>query len=454
MRYLPHSDSEIKEMLEAIGVDDIEELFRSIPQSNRCIVESPSSGLTEHVLRRSMEELSGKNVLHEIMLAGSGASFHSIPSAVDNIISRSEFLTAYTPYQPEVSQGTLQAVFEFQTMVCELFGMDVSNASMYDGASALGEAILMANRIHKGKRSRVLVSRAINPNYLSVVKTMVESFGGIEIEFLDIDPDTGETIYPEDFSADISAVAVPYPGFFGVIENLETVTSKCSENGVLSICSMTDISLLSLFKSPGELGFDIATGEGMGLAGTSGMGGPSLGLMACKTDYTKQMPGRIVGQTIDSNGEDGYVLTLATREQHIKREKATSNICSNQALVALAFTVHMSLLGPDGFRNLGAGCKNATDALVKGLASIEGVKKVYSGPYFNEVTLSFRCDTRELRKYLSKHGILLGVMVKWFYPELQGADDMLVINANEMISDSDITKTIDLVRDFMEGGAR
>lgn len=451
MRYIPHSEAEIREMLGVIGASSVEDLFRSIPANNRCVNETPSPGLSEHELRKKLEGMASLNRLHSIFMAGSGAVFHAVPAAVDNIISRSEFLTAYTPYQPEISQGTLQVIFEFQSTVCELFGLDVSNASMYDGASALGEAVLMAIRVLKEKRRRVLISSAVNPNYLRVVRTMVESFGGIDIEMLPIDEKTGATIYPDVIDPDVAAVVAPYPGFFGVVENLGPVTEKCRAAGAISICTMTDIAHLSILKSPGELGFDIATGEGMGIAGTSGMGGPSLGLMACKDSYVKQMPGRIVGQTIDSNGQTGYVLTLATREQHIKREKATSNICSNQALVALAFTVHMGLLGRQGLRNMAAASHSGLKKLTEKLLSIPGVSRPLSGPIFNEIALSFDCDIDGLRKHLSDKDILFGVPVRWFYPDLPGNEKMIVLCITEIVGDEDIDVAVSCVSEYMEG---
>ncbi len=452
MRYLPHSPQDIQHMLQTIGVPDVEHLFRSIPRDQRTERPDDSPGLPECQLRRYLEGLAARNKNFCVSLASAGAPFHAVPKAVETIVGRSEFQTAYTPYQPEVSQGTLQAVFEFQTIVSELMGLDVSNASLYDGASAVGEALLLALRVHKGKRPVVWVSEGLHPHAKEVVRTMLHAFGDVTIQWLPLDPGTGATVLPGAVTADVAAVAVGYPNFLGVIEDIAAVSAAARSAGALSIVSVPDPANLGVLASPGALGADIAVGEGMGLAGTAGMGGPGLGLMAVRDEYVKQMPGRIVGQTVESRGGVGYVLTLATREQHIRREKATSNICSNQALVALAFTVHLSLLGPSGLRDLATLSRNRAMALRRGLLGIPGVRPLVTGPVMNEFALVFPRDAAGLRAHLADNGIFFGVPLARFCPERPEWREAILLAATETACPDDIAHTILLVKDFYREG--
>lgn len=452
MRYLPHSPQDIQHMLQMIGVPDVEHLFRSIPRDQRTERPDDSPGLPECQLRRYLEGLAARNKNFCVSLASAGAPFHAVPKAVETIVGRSEFQTAYTPYQPEVSQGTLQAVFEFQTIVSELMGLDVSNASLYDGASAVGEALLLALRVHKGKRPVVWVSEGLHPHAKEVVRTMLHAFGDVTIQWLPLDPGTGATVLPGPVTADVAAVAVGYPNFLGVIEDVAAVSAAARSAGALSIVSVPDPANLGVLASPGALGADIAVGEGMGLAGTAGMGGPGLGLMAVRDEFVKQMPGRVVGQTLESRGGVGYVLTLATREQHIRREKATSNICSNQALVALAFTVHLSLLGPSGLRDMATLSRNRAMALRRGLLGIPGVRPLVTGPVMNEFALVFPKDAAGLRAHLADNGILFGVPLARFSPERPEWREAILLAATETACPDDIAHTILLVKDFYREG--
>ncbi len=437
MRYLPHSDEEIKQMLETIGVSSIEDLFASIPQSHRFSGTLP--------LPEPMDEWSIKNLFDDMLwgssdpydaLVGAGAYFHIVPEAVWHVVSRSEFMTAYTPYQPEVSQGTLQAMFEFQTMVSELMGLEVANASLYDGATALGEAVLMAHRLLKGKRRTVLVSRALHPLYLKTLLTYVHSVADIRVKWLEWDPETGATTVPAEVDGDVFAIAVGYPNFFGVVEDLAVFADAAQAAGAHLIASVPDPALLSVLESPGRLGATIAVGEGSGLAGTSGMGGPGLGLMATTRKAIKQLPGRLVGKTVDTEGREGYVLTLSSREQHIRRERATSNICSNQALVALAFAVHVSMLGYDGLHRMTTlGVRKL--ARVMGILEKIGATRKFTGPVVNEMVIHIP-DSRKVLEDLRNMSVYLGIPLdRWLCEEFK--DDVLVCTT-EVVSDEVIDR--------------
>ncbi|MDA3862851.1 MAG: aminomethyl-transferring glycine dehydrogenase subunit GcvPA [Deltaproteobacteria bacterium] len=450
MRYLPQSEFDIEKMLKEIGVDSIEELFASIPKEDKSTGVKLEKGRDELHLCRYFHSLATKNKVKDIILAGGGVYPHNFPAAAGSIVSRPEFATAYTPYQPEVSQGTLQAIFEFQTIVSELMQLEVANASMYDAGSALGEALLMAYRANREKRKKVLVSKAISPDYLQVVKTMLQSFGDIEIEYLPWDSKTGKTILPESLDKNVAAVALGYPNYFGVIEDITQMTALTSTKKALAITVSQDAAVLGMLEAPGNLGVDIAVAEGMSLAGTWGMGGPGVGLMATRKKYTKKMPGRIVGQTKDEEGNSGYVLTLATREQHIRREKATSNICTNQALVALAFTVHLSLLGSRGLTRINALMRNRALELYEELLAIKGVEPVFTGPFFSEFVLSFPGNTDELRKFMAAHGIVLGINLKKYSDVDSVFDNAIVLSTTELVETQDIEKTIKLIRQFYQ----
>ncbi|MBU1026330.1 MAG: aminomethyl-transferring glycine dehydrogenase subunit GcvPA [Candidatus Margulisbacteria bacterium] len=364
MSYVPNSTQDKAEMLAALGNKSSEELFANIPAKVR-LKKQPElpAPLSEPELLEELKSQSGKNRAFNFL--GAGSYKHFIPSAVKHIVSRSEFYTAYTPYQAEASQGTLQAIYEYQTMLCSLTGMDVANASMYDGATALTEAAFLACRATK--RKEILVSSAVHPEYRNVLKTYAKAAGFIVKEF-SFDKNTGQTILPQSLTANSSCLILAQPNFFGCLEDISGVAEKVHANGSLFIVSIDPISL-GLLKAPGDYGADIVTGEGQTLGNPVSFGGPGLGIFAAKKALIRQVPGRIVGQTIDVDGKRGFCLTLQAREQHIRRERAFSNICSNEALAALAATAYLSLMGKQGLRKVAELCLQKTAYAKKLLGS-------------------------------------------------------------------------------------
>ena len=356
MRYLPHTKKDVEEMLKKVGASSLEELFESVPESLRMKgdLDLPEP-FDEGRLMDHMGALSVKNraLSCHASFVGCGAYRHHVPATVDMLISRGEFFTAYTPYQPEVSQGTLQGAFEFQTSVAEIMGMDVANASLYDGASACAEAVLMMHRVQR-RRQRVLVSQGVHPEHLETCRTFTEGVDDLVLEEVPLDKDGATDLgaLEEKLGKDVAGVLVQSPNVFGVVEKVREVAEKADEVRALMCLSVGELTSLGILESPGACGCHIAVGEGLGLCGPVNMGGPGVGLMACGDRYKRALPGRLVGETVDQEGRRGYVLTLATREQHIRREKATSNICTNQALMALSLGIHLSLLGKTGFRKL------------------------------------------------------------------------------------------------------
>jgi len=386
MRYLPHTDDDVRRMLEVIGARSIDALFASIPESLR--LKQPLQlppALCESELKQHLGELAGG--APPIALVGAGAYQHAIPVIVDQLLLRTEFFTAYTPYQPEISQGTLQAIFEYQTMMAELTGLDVANASMYDGASATAEAVLMAWRIGREKKSAVLVSAALHPEYREVLATYTAAMP-IKLRTVDVDPSgaTDRAALAKQLDADTAVVVLQAPNFFGVVEDVAAVAAAAKSAGAIVVTATPEPVALGIMRSPGDAGAEIAVGEGLGLTGALSFGGPGFGFFAARKDHLRQMPGRLVGATVDSRGERGFVLTLSTREQHIRREKATSNICSNQGLCALAGSIALSCLGPQGLREL-AQHNLAKAEYAKRKATQFGLKLVFSGPTFNEFVL-------------------------------------------------------------------
>lgn len=392
-------------MLETIGVDSIDDLFREIPENLRYRrdLDIPS-GFDEYRLFGHLKSLSEKNVdLSRVTcFLGAGIYDRYIPASVGAVISRGEFLTAYTPYQPEVSQGYLQTIYEFQTMVAELFGMDVANASMYDGATAIAEAVIMASSINK--RNVAYVSAALHPHSRQVIDTYCWSMG---MDVRDIPVTDGAT---EDYSGvgeDAACVVVQYPNFFGVIEDLGNARDAARKNGSLFLVS-ADTTACGLLPPPGEFNADIVTGEGQPLGIAMGYGGPVLGLFTCKREYVRSIPGRIVGRTHDGQGRPGYTMTLRTREQDIRREKATSNICTNEALMALAATVYMTAVGKNGIRLVAESTVRNTQYAMKKLTEAGGVVK-FSGKVFGEFVLELPTDAEKIRDRLLEQGILAGL---------------------------------------------
>jgi len=428
-------------MLAAIGVGSVEELFDEIPRELRA---GPSTGmpaaLNEMEVARLMRDRAERDGTW-LNFIGAGAYEHHIPAAVWQIVTRGEFYSAYTPYQAEASQGTLQLLYEYQTMMASLTGLDVTNTSLYDGASALAEAVLMAVRTHKTSR-RVLVPASVHPVWRKVARTIVRN-QGIELIEAPYDREAGHVMTDALDSAarggDIAAVVVPQPNFFGVLEPVDELTNWAHLRGALALAVVNPIAL-ALLKPPGEwgsTGADIAVGDGQPLGSPLAGGGPYFGFMACRKDLVRQMPGRIVGATTDAEGRRGFVLTLQAREQHIRRSKATSNICTNQGLMVAAATVHMALLGPEGLARVARACHANTLALASKLKAVGGVSRAFSGAFFHETALRLPTPAAPVLQALKAQGILGGLDLKWEYPELGHA---LLVCATETKNEDDLTR--------------
>lgn len=427
--FLPQTEGEIQEMLRTIGVDSVSDLFKDIPDKFEVDLAIPESE-DEFSVLRDLKELSQRNTsLNELsVFRGGGIYKHFIPSAVQRIGCRGEFLTAYTPYQPEVSQGTLQMLFEFQTMICELTGMEVANSSMYDGASACAEAALMAVRIN-GK-SRVIISESLHPEYISTVKSYC--FGGnIEVELVKFDRETGQIDCGDlesKLSENVSALIVGYPNFLGVIEDLEAIRSIIGEK-VLLITAANPIAL-GLLQAPGNLGADIVVGEGQSLGNPPSLGGPGFGFFASKEEHIRKMPGRIIGQTKDKEGRTGYVMVLQTREQHIRRSKATSNICSNQAFNVLLASIYMSLIGPKGLKDIARRCYDKAHYLANRIEKMDKLRPVFTGPFFNEFVVEFDGDLSMINSRLLEEQILGPLDLGKFREDMQNYGLICTTEAN------------------------
>ena len=373
-------------MLQQIGVASIENLFDSIPENLRLRDHlNVPAAMSELELLNRFDELAARNqAAQRISFLGGGAYSHYIPTIVDHLISRSEFFTAYTPYQPEISQGTLQAIFEFQTLVCQLTGMDIANASMYDGSTAMAEAVLMAERVTR--RSKVVVSSAIHPQYLEVAHTYVQH-AGIELEPAKTDDQAGQTLL-DSIDDNTAAVVVQSPNFFGCIEDVTAIAEKAHAAGALLVVVVTEAMSFGLLKSPGACGADIVVAEGQSFGVPVSFGGPYVGLFATREKYARQIPGRLVGEAYDKQGRRGFVLTLATREQHIRREKATSNICTNEGLIALAATVYLETMGRRGVQEAAQHCVQKAHYAAREIAKLKGFSLPYSAPFFNEFVVN------------------------------------------------------------------
>jgi glycine dehydrogenase subunit 1 len=403
LRYIPNSPEERGEMLEAIGLKSAEQLFDSIPPQLRLQrpLNTPAA-LSEIELLDKFERLGQQNpAARRISFLGAGAYSHYIPTIVDHIISRSEFFTAYTPYQPEISQGTLQTIFEFQTLVCQLTGMDLANASMYDGSTALAEAVLMAERVTR--RSKAVASTAVHPQYLEVVKTYVQH-AGIHLELAHFDERTGQSAaaLAEAVDDQTAALVVQSPNFFGCIEDVKALADAAHAKGALLIVAITEAMSLGLLKSPGACGVDIVVAEGQSFGVPLSFGGPYVGLFATRDKYARQIPGRLVGEAYDKQGRRGFVLTLATREQHIRREKATSNICTNEGLIALAATVYMEAMGRRGIQEAAQQCVQKAAYAARRISGVKGFSFPFSGPRFNEFVVRAPGNAAELLSRLAK----------------------------------------------------
>ncbi|SHL46813.1 aminomethyl-transferring glycine dehydrogenase subunit GcvPA [Roseibium suaedae] len=435
MRYLPLSDTDRADMLARVGVDSIDELFADIPAKARLndLVDLPRRA-GELQVERQLSALASKNVPASSVpfFVGAGAYKHHVPSTVDHLIQRSEFLTSYTPYQPEITQGTLQYLFEFQTQVARLTAMDVANASMYDGSTGTGEAVLMAHRVTK--RKKAVLSGGLHPQYREVVEGLSGQAGDVVVA-LPADPKGTEDILSQ-IDKETSCVVVQSPNFFGQIIDLKPVAEKAHECGALLVAVFTEVVSLGLIEPPGTQGADIVVGEGQSIGNGLNFGGPYVGLFATRQKYVRQMPGRLCGETTDVDGKRGFVLTLSTREQHIRRDKATSNICTNSGLCCLAFTIHMSLLGGTGLTQL-ARINHANAVKLKGLlAAVPGVE-VLNTAYFNEFTVKLPKAAHGVVEALAEKGILAGVPVSRLIPGKPELENLLVVASTEVNTDED-----------------
>ena len=426
-RYIPHTEEDIRKMLETVGVKKVEDLFQTVPKEFRL---SKSLNLPEPLSEADLIR-HFQNLQVPIMSSflGAGAYHHFIPSVVLSLVSRSEFYTAYTPYQPEISQGTLQAIFEYQTLMCQLTGMEVSNASLYDGASSLAEAVLMAYRITKKKK--VLVSQAIHPEYRRVIQTYIDPDQQeiVPIPYQKDEGRTDEKILFDFLKEDVGAVVIQNPNFFGVIEDLHSIGERVREAGGLMVVGFSEAVAYGILQPPGAMEADIVAGEGQSLGIPVSFGGPYLGIFTTRERFVRNMPGRLVGETIDLEGKRGFVLTLATREQHIRRERATSNICTNEGLCALMATIFLSCLGKEGLRELAMMNLSKAEYAKKVISRIRGCKLNFAAPTFNEFVLQIEKEPEKVLEKLKGENILGGLPLKNFCPEL---DRHLLITITEM----------------------
>ncbi len=441
MRYLPLTDADRPAMLDVVGVDTIDALFADVPAEH--YLEGPIEGLPPHAsemaVERHMAKLAAQNLSagEAPFFLGAGAYRHHIPASVDHLIQRGEFLTSYTPYQPEIAQGTLQVLFEFQTQVARLFGCAVANASLYDGSTACWEAAAMAGRVTK--RDKVLLSSGLHPHYVSTVKTMGR-FNGDTVEYAEptLTAETDFAALAKAVDGETGCVVVQYPDIFGRIGDMSALADACHAAGALLVAVVTEPVALGALKSPGEMGADIVVGEGQALGVGLQFGGPYLGLFAVRDPrHVRQMPGRLCGATVDAEGKRGFVLTLSTREQHIRREKATSNICTNSGLCALAFSIHLTLLGEKGLRALAAENHRLACLAADRLARVPGVE-VLNESFFNEFTIIVPGDARELVRDLADKSVLAGVSLGRLYPDGDRREHGLIVAVTETVSEEDI----------------
>jgi glycine dehydrogenase subunit 1 len=448
MRYLPLTDADRREMLAVVGAKSVDELFRDVPQSAR--LGGKIAGLPDHQgeleVERAFQSFAAKNVSpgSAPFFIGAGAYRHHVPATVDYMIQRGEFLTSYTPYQPEITQGTLQYLFEFQTQVTLLTGMEVANASMYDGSTAASEAVLMANRITR--REKAVLSGGLHPQYRRIIETTARWEGfhvvtgkpdaeGLEDLIASVDKET-------------SCVVVQNPSFFGHVRDFGRLAEACHAAGALLVVVVTEVVSLGLIKPPGEMGADIVVCEGQSIGNGLGFGGPYVGLFATRDKYVRQMPGRLVGETVDAEGRRGFVLTLSTREQHIRREKATSNICTNAGLCALAFTVHLTLLGEAGFRRLAELNHAKASELADRVAALPGLK-VLNDSFFNEFTVALPKAAAPVVEALAAKRILGGVPVSRLIPDDPSVENLLLLAATETATEHGMAPLIAALKEVL-----
>lgn len=435
MRYLPLDDADRADMLAKIGVKAIDDLFADVPNAKLLKSLQPlAKTQSEIAVEREIGRLSARNVSAGSVpfFVGAGAYRHHVPASVDHLIQRSEFLTSYTPYQPEITQGTLQYLFEFQSQVALLTGMDVANASMYDGSTACGEAVLMAHRITR--RKKAVLSGGLHPHYRAVTETLAK-WGDTAVAELPPDPQ-GKEDAAAAIDGETSCVVVQYPSVYGSIRDLKPIADAAHAKGALLVVVVTEVVALGALKSPGDMGADIVVCEGQSIGNGLNFGGPYVGLFATREKFVRQMPGRLAGETVDAEGKRGYVLTLSTREQHIRREKATSNICTNSGLCALAFTIHMTLLGEAGLRKLAAlNHANACD-LAERLGKVKGVS-VLNDTFFNEFTVRLPGKAADVIEKLAERHILGGVPVSRLEPDHPELADLILVASTEINTDDD-----------------
>lgn len=446
MRFIPHTEQDIREMLETVGIQNVDELFAGIPAELRLgnkALKLPSA-LSESEIVATLRQMQKRNPDAEEVTTflGAGAYRHYTPALIGSLVLRGEFATSYTPYQPEVSQGTLQAIFEFQTVIAMLTGMDLANASMYDGASALAEAVLMAHRINK--KNEFLIARAVHPEYRQTTETYLRGADhrSIEVPF----DSTGKTdleFIRANLNDKTSAVVLQSPNFFGVVEEYEALGKELAERDVLLIVNVVEPLSLGILKPPGERGADIVVGEAQSFGLPVSYGGPYAGFFATREKFLRQMPGRVAGETIDRTGRRSFVLTLSTREQHIRRERATSNICTNQGLCALAVTVYLAVMGKQGLRELALLNLRKADYLKNKLSKVSGFEIQFSADTFNEIVLKCSQPANEIRDALLEHKILAGLPLGEYYPELA---DSLLLCATEV----NTVESIDRLADKLE----
>ncbi|MTI18667.1 aminomethyl-transferring glycine dehydrogenase subunit GcvPA [Rhodobacteraceae bacterium RKSG542] len=448
MRYLPLSNNDRADMLGRVGVDSIDALFADIPANMQIEdLENLPRRKSEMEVERVLSRMASKNVSASSVpfFVGAGAYKHHVPATVDHLIQRSEFLTSYTPYQPEITQGTLQALFEFQTQVANLTGMEVANASMYDGSTGAAEAVLMAHRITKKKKA--VLSGGLHPQYREVIEGITHQLPGGSVVSMPADPMGTEDILAQ-IDDETSCVVVQSPSFYGQLIDLKPIADKAHEHKALLIAVFTEVISLGLVESPGAQGADIVVGEGQSLGNPLTFGGPYVGLFATRQKYVRNMPGRVCGETKDAEGKRGFVLTLSTREQHIRRDKATSNICTNSGLCCLAFSIHMTLLGETGLKKLAR--INHTNAikLADMLAGIEGVE-VLNDSFFNEFTIRVPANADDVIEALAVNGVLGGLPVSRLEPGKDGVQDLIVVAATEVNTDEDRAAFVSALKEVL-----
>lgn len=447
MPFIPHTQADVRAMLDTIGVDTVSALFDEIPAHLRCKpLTAIPDGLTEMEALRVMQERSSQDA-GALCFIGAGAYEHHIPAVVWDIVARGEFMTAYTPYQAEASQGTLQVIYEFQSMMAHITGMDVCNASVYDGASGLAEAVLMAIRAHrKSKSKRILMPRTVSPLYRDAVKSIVE-MQGIELVELDYQHQRG-AIDPASLAQyegqDFAALVIPYPNFFGVLEDVNALTRWAEANNifVIAVVNPMALSILTPPREWGENGADIVVGEGQPFGIPLSSGGPYVGFLCCKQAHVRQMPGRIIGRTVDLEGKEGFTLTLQAREQHIRRAKATSNICTNQGLAMTAATIYLSLMGAEGLERVALASHHNIRQLTEKLSQVKGVETVFIRPVFHETVIKLTKPVAPVLAAMAKNGVLGGLDLSMDYPELGNA---LVVCATETKNDADLNRFVQVL---------